>query len=54
MQQITYFQILNFSFLKIHSSITSLIIDKFKLKNYIKLNPFVSRLLGCNPFVGRL
>ena len=37
MQQITYFQILNFSFLKIHSSVTSLIIDKFKLKNYIKL-----------------
>ena len=28
---------INFSFLKISSGVTSLIIDKFKLKNYIKL-----------------
>ena len=31
------FQILNFSFLKISLCVTSLTIDKFKLKNYIKL-----------------
>ena len=36
-QQFTRFQILNFSFLKTPSCVTSLKIDKFKLKNYIKL-----------------
>ena len=33
----TQFQILNFSFLKILSCVTLLTIDKFKLKNYIKV-----------------
>ena len=35
-QEFTLFQILNFSFLKIHSCVNSLTIDKFKLKNYFK------------------
>ena len=36
-QSFILFKILNFSFLKISSYVTSLTINKLKLKNYIKL-----------------